>query len=78
VVIRDGADCTLRRNRINRNRQAGVDVRLGASATIEDNDLSGNTKGAWSVAKDCEPAVTRARNEEVTDSVPLPSPPRPR
>jgi F-box protein 11 len=78
VVVRDGADGTLRRNRINGNGNAAVDVRRGASATIEDNDLSGNPKGAWSIATDCEPAVTRARNEEMTDPVPLPSPPRPR
>jgi hypothetical protein len=39
-------------------------VHNGASATIEDNDLTGNARGALSIAKDCAANVTRARNEK--------------
>jgi hypothetical protein len=31
---------------------------------VEDNDLTGNMRGAWFVEKDSEPNVTRARNKE--------------
>jgi len=52
VMVRAGADCALRRNRINRNRYEAVHVSNGASAAIEDNDLTGNARGALSIARD--------------------------
>ena len=36
----------------------------GGKGVVEDNDLTGNARGAWDVAEDCEPNVTRARNKE--------------
>jgi hypothetical protein len=30
--------------------------------TLEDNDLTGNARGAWAIDEDCEPNVTRARD----------------
>jgi len=31
---------------------------------VEDNDLTGNVKGAWDIAEDSTANVTRARNQE--------------
>jgi hypothetical protein len=31
---------------------------------LEDNDLTGNGRGAWDIDKDSEPNVTRARYKE--------------
>lgn len=64
VLPRAGADSGVRRNRINRNGNEAVLVHGGARATIEDNDLTGNARGPWSIARDCEPNVTRARNKQ--------------
>jgi hypothetical protein len=41
-----------------------VRVSDGAGAVIEDNDLSGNLGGAWSIEDGGEPSVRRARNIE--------------
>ena len=39
-------------------------VHDAGKGVFEDNDLTGNGSGAWDIAKDCEPNVTRARNKE--------------
>jgi F-box protein 11 len=62
VEIRTGASPTVRGNRINRNAQTAVYIHDGGKGVIEDNDLTGNAGGAWCIASDCEPNVTRARN----------------
>jgi hypothetical protein len=54
VSARTGADFSILADRDGAN----------ASAVIEDNDLASNAGGASSIAKDCEPTVSRARNKE--------------
>jgi parallel beta-helix repeat protein len=78
VEIRTGGNPVLRRNQI-RGNQAGVYVHDNGQGTLEDNeitgngerkgvfednDLTGNGSGAWDIANDCKPNVTRARNAE--------------
>jgi F-box protein 11 len=36
----------------------------GGQGVLEDNDLTGNSGGAWAIADDCKANVTRARNKE--------------
>ena len=64
MSIRSGGNPTVRGNRINRNTYEAVWIREGGKGVVEDNDLTGNVRGAWDIAKDCEPNVTRARNLE--------------
>jgi len=64
VAILEGGNPTLRGNRINKNGYSAVWVHDGGGGTIEDNDLRGNTGGAWDVSADSEPNLKRARNKE--------------
>ena len=64
VVIMTGGNPTLHRNRVSKNRHKAIRVLEGGQGVIEDNDLSGNPKGAWDIAPDCEENVRRARNKE--------------
>ena len=64
VEIKADGNPLVRGNRINRNEYQGVWVHDAGKGVIEDNDLTGNGSGAWLIDEDCEPNVTRARNEE--------------
>jgi hypothetical protein len=54
----------IRGDRINRNTDAALIISDGGMGVVEDNDLTGNGRGAWDIAKDSAPIVTRARNKE--------------
>jgi F-box protein 11 len=54
----------VRANRINGNEYQAVWVYEGGRGVIEDNDLTGNAKGAWRIPMDNKVNVTRARNKE--------------
>jgi F-box protein 11 len=54
----------VRGNRINRNRGPAVAVYAGGKGVFEDNDLTANQRGAWSIDEDCIGNVTQARNRE--------------
>ena len=43
MIIRTGANTTLRRNRIQGNKESGVYVYDHARGTLEDNDITGNS-----------------------------------
>ena len=62
--VRRGGNPTLRGNRVNGNGYQAVWVHHGGRGVVEDNDLTGNEKGAWLIAEDCQANVTRARNKE--------------
>ena len=64
VEIKEGGNPTLRRNRIAENGYQAVWIYNGGQGTFEDNDLRGNTRGAWLVAEDCKDKVIRRRNQE--------------
>jgi F-box protein 11 len=64
VEIKTGGNCILRGNRVNRNSYQAVWIYEGGRGVLEDNDLTGNRRGAWDIAKDCEPDVTRKGNQE--------------
>jgi parallel beta-helix repeat protein len=65
VEITNDGSPTVRGNRINRNEYEAVWVHDGGKGVVEDNDLTANGgEGAWDIDEDCEPNVTRARNEE--------------
>ena len=64
VLISDGGNPTLRRNSISLNSGKGIRVSSGGGGIFEDNDLRGNTKGAWFIAPDCEARVQRSGNRE--------------
>jgi parallel beta-helix repeat protein len=55
---------TVRGNRISKNRYRGIWIFDGGSGTFEDNDLRDNSGGAWEIAEDCLPNVTRSGNME--------------
>ena len=65
-----GGHPTLRRNRITKNGDVGVKVQLGrpgrghGGGIFEDNDLRGNTAGAWVIAPNCEANIQRRGNKE--------------
>jgi len=63
VSIKTGGDPTLRRNQIHDNKGGGVHVHDNGLGTLEDNDITGNERGAWDIAEDCKANVTRARNK---------------
>ena len=51
---------TLRRNRINDNRERAVFIHeRGGGVFEDDNDLTGNVLGPWEIAEDCEENVKR-------------------
>ncbi len=64
VAIHGGADPRLRRNRISKNGYRASRVYDGGQGVFEDNDLRGNTEGAWDVSPDCQDKVERTRNQE--------------
>jgi parallel beta-helix repeat protein len=49
VVIRDGADPRLRRNKIHDGKQGGVLVFDSGLGTLEDNDITGNARSGVEV-----------------------------
>jgi parallel beta-helix repeat protein len=60
----NGSNPTLRRNRITQNGDVGIQVSDGGSGIFEDNDLRGNTCGAWFIEPGCEARVQRKGNIE--------------
>jgi len=64
VSITEGSNATVRGNRINRNGEVALNIFDEGKGVVEDNDLTGNDRGSWLIDEDCEPNVTRARNEE--------------
>jgi F-box protein 11 len=68
VVIGEGGKPTLRRNRISQNGRGGIFVGKSfggyGGGIFENNDLRGNTEGAWSIAPECEARVQRRGNIE--------------
>ncbi len=64
VEIIEGSSLTLRRNPISQNAYEAIRVHNGGGGIFEDNDLRGNTKGAWKIAEDCETKITRKDNQE--------------
>lgn len=59
-----GGNPTVRHNRINRNNYEAVWIYAGGRGVIEDNDLTDNKMGPWSIANDSEPNVKRSGNRE--------------
>jgi hypothetical protein len=43
---------------------SAVYVHTGGQGTIEDNDLTGNERGAWDIETHCLPNVKRSGNKE--------------
>jgi F-box protein 11 len=70
VVILGGSNPVLRRNRINKNGYEANDgseailVLKGGAGFFEENDIRGNTRGAWLIHPDCESKVVRKGNIE--------------
>ena len=64
MTVTTGGNPTVRADRINRNGFHAVWIVEGGRGVVEDNDLTGNAKGAWRIARDCQANVTRARNKE--------------
>ncbi|MCI5226640.1 MAG: right-handed parallel beta-helix repeat-containing protein [Candidatus Electrothrix sp. AX2] len=64
VEIKGGSSLTLRCNRISQNGNVAISVHSGGSGIFEDNDLRGNTEGAWYIDPDCEANVQRRGNKE--------------
>jgi F-box protein 11 len=59
VVIRDGADPRLRRNKIHDGKQGGVLVFDSGLGTLEDNDITGNGHSGVMVKTGGDPTVRR-------------------
>ena len=57
VVIRDGADPRLRRNKIHDGKQGGVLVVDSGLSTLEDNDITGNAHSGVEVTTGGNPTV---------------------
>jgi parallel beta-helix repeat protein len=55
---------TIRNNRINKNGYEAIWIYQGGRGIIEDNDLTGNKHGPWSIENDCLPNVKRSGNKE--------------
>ncbi len=64
VTARQGGHPVVRRSRIRRNGWEAVRVYDGGGGTFQDNDLTGNERGPWNIAGDCELNVTRIGNRE--------------
>jgi parallel beta-helix repeat protein len=54
----------VRNNRITKNGSVGVRVYENGGGTFENNDLTENPKGAWSISEDSEANVKRINNKE--------------
>lgn len=61
VMIRGGADPSLRNNRIHDAKQNGVLVLDGAQGTLEDNDIYGNTYAGVEIRTGGNPTLRRNR-----------------
>jgi parallel beta-helix repeat protein len=59
-----GAIPVVRNNRITKNGSVGVRVYENGGGTFENNDLTENPKGAWSISEDSEANVKRINNKE--------------
>ncbi len=64
VTIMTGGTSMLHRNRIYQNGLEGVRVLSGGGGIFKNNDLRGNTKGAWLIEPDCESRMQRRGNLE--------------
>lgn len=62
VTITEGANPTIQRCKINRNGYEAVWVLNGGAGSIEDCDLTGNTRGTWDIEPGCN--VNRSNNKE--------------
>lgn len=62
TIMRDGY-AVARRNRINRNARHAVRIDAHAGGTFEDNDLTGNYLGAWSIDNTSFGKVLRQHNK---------------
>lgn len=62
TIMRDSY-AVARRNRITRNSQYAVRIDAHAGGTFEDNDLTGNYLGAWSIDNTSFGKVLRQRNK---------------
>ncbi len=59
VVIHDGADPRLRRNRIHDGKESGVFVYENGQGTLEDNDIFGNALAGIQIKTGSNPTVRR-------------------
>ncbi|CAK8718403.1 MAG: parallel beta-helix repeat (two copies) [Candidatus Electronema aureum] len=64
LIIRTDSNPILRRNRITQNSSVGIAVILDGGGIFEDNDLRGNTGGAWYIAPESTARVQRSGNIE--------------
>jgi F-box protein 11 len=64
VLIETGGRATLRANRVYENAWQAIQIIERGGGTFEDNDLRHNMQGAWEIAADSTPLVSRARNLE--------------
>ena len=64
LTVRTGANPTVRASRINDNGYEAVCVQDRGRGTFEDNDLTGNRRGAWNVDRSCRRKVRAARNRD--------------
>jgi len=59
VMIRNGADPRIRRNRIHDNGQVGVDIYKNGLGTLEDNDITGNVYSGVEISDGSDPTLRR-------------------
>jgi F-box protein 11 len=65
VEIETNGRPTLRANRINQNQHAAITISKDGGGVMEDNDLTSNSLGAWSLAEGGGQAdIIRANNKE--------------
>lgn len=63
IEISGGAP-TMRRNSVRQNNGAGIHIRGTGGGVFEENDLRGNSGGAWNIQASCLPNVTKRGNLE--------------
>jgi F-box protein 11 len=61
VIIHEGADPRIRRNRIHSGEEGGIFVYSRGLGTLEDNDISNNEKTGVMIMKDGDPILRRNR-----------------
>ena len=59
MEIKTGGDPTLRRNQIHDGKSGGVLVRDGGRGTLEDNDITGNTRAGVEIRAGGDPTLRR-------------------